>query len=115
MESIYNLTRDDLIDYLLNIGEKKYRALQIFNWLYIKKVSSFDEMANLNQGLINKLKEDFVISELSISNKQVDKGVVKYLFKLKDDEKIESVLMFHNVYLLKLVVIWVVYFVKVVN
>ncbi len=96
MKSIYNLTKNKLIDYLIDIGEKKYRALQIFDWLYIKRVKSFDDMINLNRDLINKLKQKFIIDCLSVSNKQIDKEVVKYLFELKDGEKIESVLMFHN-------------------
>jgi len=96
MKSIYNLTKNELIDYLIDIGEKKYRALQIFDWLYIKRVKSFDDMINLNRDLINKLKQKFIIDCLSVSNKQIDKEVVKYLFELKDGEKIESVLMFHN-------------------
>lgn len=96
MSSIYNLTYDELLNYLLDLGYKKFTADQIFDWLYKKRVSSFDEMTNLKKELITKLKEDFTIGLLELVKKEEDTGVKKYLFNLSDNNKIECVLMFHD-------------------
>ena len=56
MENIYNLTKEDLESYLININDKKFRSTQIYDWLYVKRVKSFDEMTNLSKTLISKLK-----------------------------------------------------------
>ena len=94
--SIYDLTLNDLEEYLINNNEKKYRALQIFEWLYQKRVGSFDDMTNLGKELIEKLKNTFIINRLEIKKIEEDIDVNKYLFKLNDNESIESVLMRHN-------------------
>lgn len=94
--SIYNLTINDLEIYLASKNEKKYHAKQIYDWLYVKKVRSFNEMTNLSKELINILNIDFIIDTIDIIKKEVDNDVVKYLFKLTDGEYIESVLMFHD-------------------
>lgn len=96
MSSIYNLTYDELLNYLLDLGYKKFTADQIFDWLYKKRVSTFDEMTNLKKELITKLKEDFTIGLLELVKKEEDTGVKKYLFNLSDNNKIECVLMFHD-------------------
>ena len=96
MSSIYNLTYDELLNYLLDLGYKKFTADQIFDWLYKKRVSSFDEMTNLKKELITKLTEDFTIGLLELVKKEEDTGVKKYLFNLSDNNKIECVLMFHD-------------------
>ena len=57
MENIYNLTKEDLESYLININDKKFRSTQIYDWLYVKRVKSFDEMTNLSKTLISKLKK----------------------------------------------------------
>lgn len=96
MKNIYDLTYTELENYLLSNNEKKYRASQIFLWLYEKKITSFDEMTNLGESLINKLKENFSIKQLEIVSEEIDTDVNKYLFKLNDKEHIESVLMHHD-------------------
>lgn len=96
MNNIYNLTRKDLEDYLLSIGEKKYRALQIYEWLYIKRVDSFDEMTNLKKDLLKKLEKDFSMDKLELVKEEKDIDVNKYLFRLFDGNLIETVLMRHN-------------------
>lgn len=96
MNNIYNLTRKDLEDYLLSIGEKKYRALQIYEWLYIKRVNSFDEMTNLKKDLLKRLEEDFSMDKLELVKEEKDIDVNKYLFRLFDGNLIETVLMRHN-------------------
>ena len=96
MESIYNLTFDELVEYFINNGDKKFRAEQVFDWLYVKRVKSFDEMSNLKKEVIDKLKEDFTISSINLDKVERDIEVNKYLFSLSDNNHIESVLMRHD-------------------
>ena len=96
MNSIYSYTRDDFINYFININEKKFKADQLFDWLYKKRVVNFDLMNNLNKNVISKLKNDFIINNILILKKDIGKDVCKYLFKLYDNEKIEAVLMYHD-------------------
>ena len=64
MESIYNYSLKDLQDYFESIGETKFRASQVFDWLYIKRVNSFDEMTNIKKDLIKYLKDNFNMDKL---------------------------------------------------
>ncbi len=96
MESIYNKTFNELVDYFINIGEKKFKAEQVFDWLYIKRVKSFDDMTNIKKEIIEKLKEDFYINNINLDKVERDIEVNKYLFTLRDGEHIESVLMRHD-------------------
>ena len=96
MNSIYNYTKEDLESFFKEIGESKFRALQVFDWLYIKRVKSFDEMTNLKKDLIKYLKETFSMEKLKLVKKQSDVDVKKYLFELFDGNKIEAVLMHHD-------------------
>ena len=57
MKSIYGLTSEKLEKFIIDIGEKKYRAGQIMDWLYVKRVESFTKMSNLPLTLIHKLEE----------------------------------------------------------
>lgn len=75
-------------------GEKKYRAEQIFHWIYKENVTSFDEMTNLSEALREKLKQNFDLHIFKIIRKQESKdGTKKYLFDILDNNAIESVLM----------------------
>lgn len=94
--NIYDLTLNELEEYFLSIGEKKYRATQVFDWLYEKRVSSFSDMSNLSKEIIDRLEKDFSLNRPVIVKEECDEGVSKYLFKLSDNEYIESVLMWHN-------------------
>ena len=96
MKSIYSITREKLEEYFINNNDKKFRATQIFEWIYRKKVSSFDEITNINKESIKKIKEDFYFNKLKIITVQEDKDVKKYLFELSDGNKIESVVMYHD-------------------
>ena len=96
MRNIYGIKKVDLEEYFLGINEKKFKATQVYEWLYRKKVSSFDEMTNLSKNLRERLKVDFSFEKLKIIKKQEDELVKKYLFELSDGEKIESVLMYHD-------------------
>ena len=62
--SIYGLTRQELIEWVEENGEKKFRATQIWEWLYRKRVQSFEEMTNLSKDLIETLNDQFVINPL---------------------------------------------------
>lgn len=96
MKNIYNYSLKDLENIFLEMGESKYRASQVFEWLYIKKARSFSEMTNLKKELVNVLSETFTFNTLEITKIQKDKDVQKYLFNLYDDNKIEAVLMEHD-------------------
>jgi len=94
MKNIKNYNLTELIEELINLGEKKFRAEQIFKWLYCENVTSFDEMTNLSLELREKLKENYTINTFEILKKQVaTDGTKKYLFKLPDNNTIETVLM----------------------
>lgn len=94
--NIYNLTLKELENYFISTGEKKYRASQVFYWLYEKRVKTFKEMTNLSKETIENLSNKFSINYPKIVCEENDKDVSKFLFKLKDGECIESVLMKHN-------------------
>ena len=64
------------------MGEKKFKALQVFEWLYAHKVTSFFEMTNIKKELQEKLSGDFSFDMITIQRKQEDKLTKKYLFKL---------------------------------
>ncbi len=96
MKNIYGLTLDEIEEYFVNNGSKKFHALQLFEWLYVKRVESFDEMSNLSNDIRTKLSNDFSIDRLKIVDVQEDVDVCKYLFELFDHEHIEAVLMKHD-------------------
>ncbi len=96
MQSIYGLTYKDLEDYFVTKGYKKYRATQVYEWLYRKKIKSFDEITNLKKEVIEELKKDFELSTLKLIKVEKDVDVQKYLFELNDKEHIEAVLMRHD-------------------
>lgn len=96
MPNIYNFTYENLEEKLISLGEKKFRTRQIWQWLYEKRVKSFDEMRNLSSELISKLKDNFSFDYIEIVTAQRSDSTNKYLFKLKDGNFIEAVLMKHD-------------------
>jgi 23S rRNA (adenine2503-C2)-methyltransferase len=94
-ESIYELTQEALTAWIIEAaGEKKYRAAQIWDWLYRQRVETFEEMTNLSKALIDKLNEAFIINPLQqVVVQESSDGTVKYLFMLPDKMMIETVLM----------------------
>lgn len=97
MKSIYDYTQEQLIALFLEMNEKKFRATQVFEWLYRHQVNSFDDMKNISQELRNTLSNQFSIGPLKIVEKQVSRdGTIKYLFELTDGGLVESVLMIHD-------------------
>ncbi|MCM3398480.1 23S rRNA (adenine(2503)-C(2))-methyltransferase RlmN [Oceanobacillus profundus] len=92
--SIYGLTYKQLTEWLVERGEKRFRADQVWNWLYKKRVSNFSEMRNVNKDTIELLEENFVLHTLGEEIRQESKdGTIKFLFKLADGNLIETVLM----------------------
>lgn len=96
MHNIYGLSLKDLEDYFIKKGEKKFKAEQVFMWLYKNRVNSFDEFSNIKKETIELLKQDFNMDKLQIIKKLEDDSTVKYLFNLSDKNKIEAVLMRHD-------------------
>lgn len=94
MKNIKDYDLDELKEEFLKLGEKAYRAEQVFKWIYVEEVTSFDDMTNISKELREKLKEVFSFHNFKILKKQqsVD-GTKKYLFDILDDNAIESVLM----------------------
>ena len=97
MKNIKDYNLEDLKQEMLSIGEKPYRAEQIFKWIYIDKVKSFEEMTNLSLELRKKLEENYTMCNFKILKKQESSdGTKKYLFDVLDGNAIESVLMEYN-------------------
>jgi 23S rRNA (adenine2503-C2)-methyltransferase len=95
--SIYSLQLDELKDWLKDNNEKAFRAAQIFEWLYQKRVASFDDMTNLSKALRDKLNESFALTTLKTLIQQTSSdGTIKFLFELHDGYSIETVLMRHE-------------------
>lgn len=86
---------DSLCAYMTQLGEKKFRATQIYEWMHVRHVTSIDEMTNLSKKLREQLKEQCTFTVLKPLEVQVSKqdGTRKYLFGLDDGNMIESVLM----------------------
>lgn len=94
---VYDLNWDEWQSWVKENGESSFRAGQIFDWLYIKRVFSFDEMSNLPKTLRDKLKDQFEFVTLTeIAKYQSQDGTVKFLFELEDKNAIETVVMKHN-------------------
>ncbi|ASS94623.1 23S rRNA (adenine(2503)-C(2))-methyltransferase RlmN [Peribacillus simplex] len=96
-ESIYGLTFEQLTAWLLDHGHKKFRASQVWEWLYRTRVTNFSEMTDVNKECIKLLEEHFVIQTLTEQVKQESAdGTIKFLFKLQDGNLIETVMMRHK-------------------
>ena len=100
LKNIKSFNLDDLKNEFQEINEKPYRAEQVFKWLFEAKVKSFDDMTNLSIDLRKKLSETYSIGNFEIEKKLISKdGTAKYLFRLYDNNLIESVLMeYHHGY-----------------
>ncbi len=94
MINLYELTQEQLVDLLKQWGEPVFRAKQVHQWLYDKRVSSFEAMKNLPKELRNRLKAETTLGTLSMVTEQVSSDhTVKRLYKLPDGQLIESVMM----------------------
>lgn len=94
MKDIRKETLESLMAWFESQGEKKFRAKQVWEWLWVKSAKSFDEMSNLSKGLRDELNEEFSINHLTISDQQLSNdGTIKSAFKLHDKHLIEGVLI----------------------
>lgn len=94
-KDIKSLSLEELTEEMLALGEKKFRAAQIYEWIHQKNVKSFDEMTNLSEKLRERLKETYelpILKEVRRLSSAEDE-TVKFLFALPDDKVIESVFM----------------------
>lgn len=93
-ESIYGLTIEQLMIWMMEHGHKKFRALQVWDWLYRKRVKKFSEMMDVHTDCIGVLEENFVIQTVKEHLRQESAdGTTKFLFQLPDGNLIETVLM----------------------
>lgn len=92
---ILSMSLDEIIIALDSMGEKKFRAEQIFSWLHVKKVTNFEEMTNISLELRTKLSENFYIKRLNIAKRleSCTDNTIKYLYGLEDGNHIETVVM----------------------
>ena len=89
-----NLSLDELESFIAGCGKERYRARQIFKWLYQKNVTSFGEMTNLSKEFRGQLEESALISDLVPETVEISRdGTRKYLFRLSDESAVESVLI----------------------
>ena len=100
MKNIKDFNLEELKQEFINLGEKPYRANQVFQWIFKENVTSFDEMTNLSLNLREKLKQNYTLGIYRILKKQVaSDGTIKYLFDVLDGNAIETVLMkYHHGY-----------------
>lgn len=94
-QDIKSMTLPELTAFMTGLGEKPFRAKQIYQWMHVKLVSSFDEMTNLSGALREKLRECCVLTALVPEEENISRldGTRKYLFALADNNMIESVWM----------------------
>lgn len=94
-KDLRSLSLEELGSLINSLGEKSFRAKQIYEWLHVKLVSAYDEMKNIPSALKEKLKEDYELNALEIVRvlKDEEDGTCKFLFKTADNNVIESVLM----------------------
>src|SRR5687768_469406 len=91
---IRSISDEALVTLLETWGEKKFRAKQVTEWLWKKRVKSFDEMSNLSADLRKKLSEHFTFHQLVVADQQVSSDrTIKCAFKLFDGKVVEGVLI----------------------
>lgn len=92
---ILSLTKDELSSAVAKMGEKSFRAKQIYDWLHVKKITDFSQMSNISAQLRDEISKKFCLKSLKIKKRLVSHidNTVKYLYELPDGQAIESVLM----------------------
>jgi len=96
MRNIYDYTLRELEEYFVSIGDKKYRASQVYDFLYKKRIDDVSMMSNIGKKVQEELIQHFSFYHIKMVMKQEDVNVSKYLFELEDGQRIESVLMYHD-------------------
>lgn len=96
MKSIYSLSLAELIDIMIANNFKKYNAIQIYEWLYKKRVNDYQLMTNIKKEIISFLEVNYVINTIKVIKKEDSNEAVKYLFSLSDNNSVEAVVMYHD-------------------
>ena len=96
MKNIYGFTLEELENYFVEIGSKKFHGKQLFSWLYEKRIESLDSVTDIKKEVLEVLRNNLSLDRLKIVDIQKDVDVNKYLFELSDGEHIEAVLMRHD-------------------
>ena len=98
MKDLYSYSFSSLKEEMLSIGEKEYRAKQLYSWIYKKGVKDFSLFSDISKNFISYLQDNYYLSSLKteVVQKSSD-GTIKCLFSLEDNQKVEAVLM-HYVY-----------------
>ncbi len=94
--NLYGITKEKLENYFESIGEKKFKATQVFEWLYRSRVESVNDMSNIKKEIREKLEQEFSCFLPKIVKHEIDRDTEKFLFELEDREYIEAVLMRHD-------------------
>lgn len=96
-QKITDLTYDELAEWSVSIGQKSFRATQLFQWLYLHKATSWDEMTNLSKKFREILPHHFTLNRIQIVNRvEAKDGTIKILQRLDDGNEVESVLLVHD-------------------
>lgn len=95
MRDLRSASEKEMEEFAVSVGEKKFRGRQLFQWVHTKRAEDFEEMTNLPAGFLAELKKKYIVSGVTVMEKQVsEKGdTAKYLFALPDGNMIESVWM----------------------
>lgn len=95
--SIRNTTLADLEKYVLNLGEKKFRAKQLYDWVFKRGIISYEQISNIPKNIINSLSKDYPLTNIQIKDVQIDPNdeSKKFVLELEDESSIEAVLMPH--------------------
>ena len=98
MKDLYSYSFSSLKEEMFSIGEKEYRAKQLYSWIYKKRVKDFSLFSDISKNFISYLQDNYYLSSLKteVVQKSSD-GTIKCLFSLEDNQKVEAVLM-HYVY-----------------
>ena len=96
MKHIMDLSRESFFSFFEEIGEKKFKANQIIEWLYEKRIYNPDLWSNFKKETREAIKSHFKFNMIKIVKKEEDKLTKKYLFELEDNNHIEAVLMEHD-------------------
>lgn len=97
MKTLYDFTYPQLISWLEDNNQKKFRAKQLYSWLYKKRVDDIESMSDLAKDFRELLSEQFNLSTITLKEKHVaDDQTTKYLFRLSDGLLVETVLMHHD-------------------
>jgi len=95
--NLYGMELKKLQDLMVSYGQKPFRAVQLYTWLYEKNATSFDEMSDISLAFRTTLNSDFCLDLPKIHTKQVSfDGTIKLLLELSDGSKVETVLMRYN-------------------